>query len=78
MGSSPGQINPYKIGIELYRDIEDLYKLSMYKKGSNPDIDQAIDFHGKLEGMLNQPFGVSVDLGAGFDMLRSRLAGGQP
>ncbi len=62
----------------VYRDIEDLYKLSMYKKGSNADIDQAIDFHGKLEGMLAQPFGTVVDFGTGFDMLRSRLNGRQP
>ncbi len=61
----------------VYQDIEDLYKLSMYKKGSNSDIDQAIDFHGRLEAMLAQPFGTVVDLGTGFEMLRSRLDGGQ-
>jgi flagellum-specific ATP synthase len=61
----------------VYRDIEDLYKLSMYKKGSNSDIDQAIDFHGRLETMLDQPIETVVDLGTGFELLRSRLDGRQ-
>jgi stage V sporulation protein R len=32
MGSSPGQINPYKIGIELYRDIEDRWNRGKFGK----------------------------------------------
>jgi flagellum-specific ATP synthase len=57
----------------VYKDIEDLYKLSMYKVGSNLEIDQAINFHGRLEAMLAQPFEAVVNLGTGFDMLRSCL-----
>ncbi|MSP19538.1 MAG: SpoVR family protein [Bdellovibrionales bacterium] len=32
MGSSPGQINPYKVGIELYRDIEDRWNKGRFGK----------------------------------------------
>lgn len=32
MGTSPGQINPYKIGIELYRDIEDRWNRGKFGK----------------------------------------------
>ena len=32
LGSRPGQINPYKLGIELYRDIEDRWNKGKFGK----------------------------------------------
>lgn len=41
-----------------YRDIEDLYRLSLYKLGTDPETDRSIRFHGALEALLRQDAGV--------------------
>ncbi len=43
MGSRPGQINPYKIGIELYRDIEERWNKGKFGK----DYDECDDNNAK-------------------------------
>ena len=43
MGSRPGQINPYKIGIELYREIEDRWNRGKFGK----DYDECDDIKAK-------------------------------
>lgn len=62
----------------VYRDIEDLYKLSIYKKGANADIDRAIDFHGRLEAFLAQPTEATIDLERGFAGLGELISGTTP
>ncbi len=58
----------------VYLDIEDLYKLSLYKLGTDPEIDRAIAFHGKLEQFLSQAPGERRTLDEGFNTLRAALA----
>ena len=41
-----------------YRDIEDLYRLSLYKLGTDPETDRSIRFHGALETLLRQDAGI--------------------
>ena len=38
----------------VYRDAQDLINIGAYKKGSNPDIDEAIALNGAIEGFLRQ------------------------
>ncbi len=45
-----------------YRSAEDLINIGAYAKGSNPDIDEAIEYVGKLNEFLRQP----VEQGAPF------------
>lgn len=45
-----------------YRENRDLISLGVYKKGSDPEIDAAIDHYPRLMGYLNQELGESVSL----------------
>jgi flagellum-specific ATP synthase len=38
----------------VYRDAEDLINVGAYSKGSNPEIDHAIDSIGRINGFLTQ------------------------
>ena len=58
----------------IYLDIEDLYKLSLYKLGTDAEIDRAIAFHGRLEQFLSQAPAERRPLADGFDQLRAALA----
>ncbi len=40
--------------IETYTDMEDLIRIGAYKKGSNKDVDQAIEYYSKIEQFLSQ------------------------
>jgi flagellum-specific ATP synthase len=43
------------VGLEaLYREVDDLLRLGLYKPGSDPGTDRAIAFHRRLEALLNQ------------------------
>ena len=41
--------------IKTYRDMEDMIKLGIYKKGSNTKIDNAINLYNKIIDFFNQP-----------------------
>ncbi|MBM3601733.1 MAG: FliI/YscN family ATPase [Alphaproteobacteria bacterium] len=56
-----------------YQDIEDLYKLSLYKVGTNGDIDRAIRFHSGLEAALAQAVNHAVSRDQAFAELAKRL-----
>src|SRR5690606_34395836 len=43
MAMQPGQLNPYKLGIELWRDIEDRWNRGRY----GPDWEACDDFHAR-------------------------------
>lgn len=58
---SEAQRSSIRRSVELesaYRDIEDLYRLSLYKLGTDPETDRSIRFHGALETLLRQDAGV--------------------
>lgn len=52
-----------------YRDIEDLYRLSLYKIGTDAETDRAIRFHGRLEALLRQDAGVASKMDEDFRRL---------
>jgi flagellum-specific ATP synthase len=52
-----------------YRENRDLISLGVYKKGSDPEIDAAIDHYPRLMGYLSQELGESVSLQESVDDL---------
>jgi len=48
--------------ISTYQDMEDLIKLGAYKKGSNEEVDRAIEIYPKIMERLNQPLDVRSSL----------------
>lgn len=52
-----------------YREIEDLYRLSLYKLGTDPETDRAIRFHAGLETLLRQEAGISSKMNEDFRRL---------
>ncbi|MDL2289335.1 flagellar protein export ATPase FliI [Clostridia bacterium OttesenSCG-928-F22] len=40
-----------------YRDVQDLISIGAYKKGSNPNVDQAIELRGPINRLLQQSIG---------------------
>ena len=45
MASSPTRLNPYKLGIELFRDIEDRWNRGRFGK----EYDECDDLHGPAQ-----------------------------
>ncbi len=56
--------------LAVYRDAQDLINIGAYKKGSNPDIDEAIALNGTIDGFLRQ----AVDEEAAFGDITRSLA----
>ncbi|MCE5236258.1 MAG: flagellar protein export ATPase FliI [Clostridiaceae bacterium] len=54
-----------------YRDAQDIISIGAYKKGSNPEIDRAIDLHKPIDGLLLQGIGESYTFEETLQMLRS-------
>ena len=61
----------------IYADIEDLYKLSLYKIGTDAETDRAIRFHALVEEFLGQPADEFRSLDEGFSRLGEILARSQ-
>ena len=40
--------------IGAYQEHEDLISIGAYRRGSNPDVDKAIDLQGEINGFLRQ------------------------
>jgi len=55
----------------LYREVEDLYRVGLYKKGTDLKTDHAIEFHNQLELFLDQPPKVRSKLDQDFEQLRA-------
>ncbi len=58
-----------------YSDMEDMIRLGAYRRGSDPQIDEAIDYHDQLERFLAQNIDESCSLGEGYEQLREILDG---
>ena len=61
--------NSIKNLMAVYRNAEDLINIGAYKKGSNPEIDEAIAVHNKINEFLRQEIGDSFE----FDDIVERL-----
>ena len=46
--------NYVKNKLAVYKNAEDLINIGAYKKGSNPEIDEAIDIHNDIQSLLQQ------------------------
>lgn len=59
--------------ISRYEDMEELIKLGAYRKGSDPEVDEAILRYPHLEDFLGQDKDECTSIEEGFDMLASCL-----
>ena len=62
--------------ISRYEDMEELIKLGAYRKGSDPEVDEAIIRYPHLEDFLGQDKEECTTIDDGFDMLGSCLGAG--
>lgn len=53
----------------LYREVEDLVHIGAYAKGSNPETDVAITFHGQIDELLRQ----DLSKGEGFEDAKKKM-----
>ena len=58
-----------------YSDMEELIRLGAYRRGSSPDVDEAIGLHPALEAFLGQDKADSTSLIEGYRMLEQIMAG---
>jgi len=56
-----------------YSDMEELIRLGAYRKGSSPEVDEAIELHGPLEAFLAQDKGDVTGLLDGYQQLQKIL-----
>ena len=56
-----------------YDDMKELIRLGAYRRGSSPEVDEAIDYHPKLEAFLAQKKNEKTDMEAGYRMLAEAL-----
>src|SRR6185503_18419805 len=59
----------------LYEDMAELIRLGAYKAGTNPEMDNAVALHPKLEAFLAQRKDERADLATGYQSLSSILDG---
>jgi flagellum-specific ATP synthase len=55
--------------LSTYEDMAELIRLGAYRKGSDPAVDEAIDYYPMLEEFLGQKIGDSVTLADGYNRL---------
>lgn len=55
--------------LATYNDMEDMIRLGAYRKGSNEEIDQAIDIHPQLWNFLSQKHNEYIDMEHAFQQL---------
>lgn len=58
-----------------YADMEELIRLGAYRKGSNPEVDRAIELNDPFEAFLKQGKEESTRLGECYDRIAAILAG---
>ena len=56
-----------------YADMEEIIRMGAYRKGSQPAIDQAIDFHSLVEAFIAQDKGEKTDFESGYSALAAIL-----
>jgi len=59
--------------MSTYSDMEELIRLGAYRKGSNPEVDEAIAYHPLLEEFLKQGKGDASSLDDGYELLAQLL-----
>ncbi|MBL8628068.1 MAG: flagellar protein export ATPase FliI [Rhodospirillaceae bacterium] len=59
--------------ISTYEDMAELIRLGAYRKGSNPEVDEAMYYYPKIEDFLRQTKGDHTDLDACYQMLAEVL-----
>ena len=64
--------------ISTYDDMAELIRLGAYRKGTDPEIDEAIYYHRPLETFLTQNKGDHTDLAGCYELLAQLLNMAQP
>jgi flagellum-specific ATP synthase len=64
--------------MSTYSDMEELIRLGAYRSGSNPEVDEAIDYYPKFEAYLAQEKDEKTGLKEGYQLLASILGQGAP
>jgi flagellar biosynthesis/type III secretory pathway ATPase len=59
--------------MSTYSDMEELIRLGAYRKGSNPEVDEAIAYHPLLEDFLKQQKDEACSLEEGYEKLAQVL-----
>ena len=59
--------------ISTYQDMAELIRLGAYRKGSDPKVDEAIQYYDQIEEFLTQQKNDSTSIGAGFSKLAEIL-----
>jgi len=55
--------------LAVYEDMAELIRLGAYKKGTDPQVDEAIRLFGPIEGFLGQKRTEKTDLKTGYSLL---------
>ncbi len=59
--------------ISTYEDMAELIRLGAYRKGSDPQVDEAIHYYPRIEEFLRQAKGEGMDLETGYQRLAEAL-----
>ena len=62
-----------RMHLSTYADMEEMIRLGAYRKGTNPEVDRAIDLNPALEGFLNQHKSERTGLADTYGMLADIL-----
>lgn len=67
-------VNRARALIATYENMAELIRLGAYKRGSNPEVDEAIFYYDKLEAFLAQKKKDKVDFVTGYKELKDILS----
>ena len=62
--------------LSTYEDMAELIRLGAYRRGSDPNVDEAIAYQGMLEQFLRQDRSERATLAGGYEALQALLASG--
>lgn len=66
-------VNRTRVLMATYENMAELIRIGAYKKGSDPDIDEAIQYHAQLEEFLSQAQAERSDFASGYAALAEIL-----
>lgn len=72
-----GLVTAARRQLSSYEDMAELIRLGAYRKGTDPDVDQAIEYYPHLETFLNQTKDECTTLDSCYEMLAEILAAPQ-
>jgi flagellum-specific ATP synthase len=67
-------INRAKKMISSYEDMAELIRLGAYRRGSNPEVDEALYYYPRIEEFMRQTKDDQTDLETGYQLLEEVLA----